>query len=64
MSTRTEIISGAEEWPADILPNSTRSQLRASRLSDSHGYSNLGKISRMELKVLFSEDPAFVVVSG
>src|SRR5713226_3843247 len=39
----------------------TRSQLRALRLSDSQLCSSSDKISRMELKVLFSEDPAFVI---
>ncbi len=34
---------------------------RAEPWSDSHPCSNSGKISRMELKVLFSEDPAFVL---
>jgi GNAT superfamily N-acetyltransferase len=42
----------------------TRSQLRASRLSDSHLGSKSGKISGMELKVLFVEDPAFVLKSA
>jgi ribosomal protein S18 acetylase RimI-like enzyme len=34
------------------------------RLSDSHPCSDSGKISRMELKVVFSEDPAFVLASA
>jgi uncharacterized protein len=33
-------------------------------MSDSHRYFKSGKISRMELKVLFSEDPAFVLESA
>lgn len=41
-----------------------RSQLRASRLGDSHGCCNSGKISHMELKVLFSQDPALVLRSA
>src|SRR5207249_2967112 len=37
------------------------SELRASHESHSSRCSKSGKISRMELKVLFSEDPAFVL---